>query len=450
LLLLLAFTAPALVAAQQATQPSATSPQTSTMSVSQSAKGLCWPQVGTFASGSATVTGASVEIRILTPQKLVDPNSALYYWVGINLLNDAFIQVGYIVYRTNQARTFWEYFPPGTASEASVGFLGSIVGAAGGNGTWVKYSIIAKGTTWSTFAGNRELGSRDLKISSSDESSVYAVAEVGGTTRTDNILGPVEFRNLSYRDLNGNWHLAETGKAYIGLGAGSHIGCASSYSIAEIQGVNNYWLAGSIKHSQSLYSYFTYGDIAWPWYQLSYTANIRCNSSPGWYITGSQFSCQVPSIKPVSSTERQSFQAWTINGEPSAGPANSNFVIGSNMNVGAVYVKQYYVNVTSPYGQTQGSGWYNEGGTVKISLSPTIILNEGFLGTLGVGEQFAGWTGDYSGSNSIAQLKVDSAKSIQGEWATTYGYLPELATVIVIMLVAVIVVVLMLRKRGRP
>jgi hypothetical protein len=84
---------------------------------------LCWLQAGASASGAGTVTGASVEIRILTPQKLVDPDAGLSYWVGINLPNDAFIEVGYLVYRTNQARTFWEYLPLGTASEASVGFL---------------------------------------------------------------------------------------------------------------------------------------------------------------------------------------------------------------------------------------------------------------------------------------------------------------------------------------
>jgi hypothetical protein len=450
LLLLLAFTAPTIAVAQQPTQPSATSPQTSTTDASPSAKGLCWPQVGVFAQGAAIVTGASVEIRALTPQKLTDRNAALAYWVGIYFTNGAFIQAGYYVWK-GSTHLFWTYLPAGTPRTAPLGaYVTALSSFHYSNGTWIMFSLTVSGTSWAAYASNLRLGLIDLKASSADENQISAVAEVAGTSRTDNILGPVEFRNLSYRDMSGSWHPAEMGKAYIGLGTGSsHVGCGSSYSIAEMQGVNNYWIAGSITHSPSLYTYFRHGDYLWPWYQLTYNPDVRCDSRQGWYLTSYAFSCQIPSIKPVSPTERESFQAWIINGQPSPGPSSRIFWIwDSNMNIGAAYVKQFYVNVTSPYGQTQGSGWYNEGGTVKISLSPTIILNEGFLGTLGVGKQFTGWTGDYSGSNSTAQLKVDSAKSISGEWSTTYGYLPELVAVMVIVLVATIVV-LTLRKRVR-
>jgi hypothetical protein len=423
--------------------------QTSRASITSSSMGLCWPQVGVFAQGAATVTGASVEIRILTPQHLDDPDSALFYWVGINLRNDAFIQTGYIVEGSNQARRFWEYFLSGTAAEASVRFLGDKDGSAGTNGTWVKYSITASGTTWSAFAGNQKLGSTDLKISSADENSVYAVAEVAGTTRSDNALGPVEFRNLSYRDTDGKWHLADTARAYIGIGAGSRDGCVSLYSIAEIPGSNNYWLAGSTDriHNSGLYTYFANGGNAWPWYQLKLSSDIRCDLAAGSYIVGTSLTCQVPETKSISEGERWFFAGWTINNNRVLGPAKSTFAIVSDMYLTTSYEKQFFVNATSPYGQIEDVGWYTQGSIATISLSPTKVVNRGFLGALGVGNQFAGWTGDYSGTNATARLRVDSSKSIHAQWSITYRHVPELAVAVV--MIAFLMGFIVMRKRSR-
>ena len=65
--------------------------------------GLYRFQVGVWAANgpgySSTfnlpVTGASVEIQIRSDQHITDSSSGIFYWVGLVLPNDAFIQVGY-------------------------------------------------------------------------------------------------------------------------------------------------------------------------------------------------------------------------------------------------------------------------------------------------------------------------------------------------------------------
>lgn len=201
-----------------------------------------WFQVGAKTEGQLVATGASVEIRLLTPQPLPESSAALSYWVGLPLPNNAFIQVGYIIWQEPFARWFWEYFPPGTTSKGiDPGFLGQVGGAIAPNGTWIKFVVASTGTAWSAYVNGQKVGSVDLGIRDSKGLTPYAVAEVAGTTRTSNALGPVEFRNLTYRDTGGIWRIAPVGKAYIG-----NVPSASNhYGVKGLPGEDNHWLAGS-------------------------------------------------------------------------------------------------------------------------------------------------------------------------------------------------------------
>src|SRR5208337_2518138 len=116
-----------------------------------------WFQVGAWAANAngygsnfgIPVTGASVQIRILSNQTLQHPDDELVYWVGVTLPNDAFIQVGYIVNAINNGGApsqFWEYFPPGTANENLGGFQGKVGSIVGTNGTWITFSLESLGT----------------------------------------------------------------------------------------------------------------------------------------------------------------------------------------------------------------------------------------------------------------------------------------------------------------
>jgi len=195
---------------------------------------------------SVDVTGASVQIKTHVPP--YNPNAYTSYWVGLDLPNDAFIQVGYVSWPSNDGYPvrFWEYFPP-RGADLGTGFLGDSEGeAVGPNGTWYTYSIKSNGDTWFAYVNGMLEGSYDLGASSSGGNTPYAVAEVEGAYVTNIPLGPVEFRNLEYRDVNGIWHNVSSAVAWMGYGVGSGMLPSDArfpYGL-KVLGVND-WIAGT-------------------------------------------------------------------------------------------------------------------------------------------------------------------------------------------------------------
>ena len=166
------------------------------------------------------------------------------------MTNDAFIQVGYhCLEATGAPQWFWEYFPPHTASSGGGFAKGSMLdeeGPVGSDGSWHTYSLQSNGNTWYTYVDGVQVGYYDLAMSNSGGYTPFAFAEVAGVITTNIILGPVEFANLSYRDMNNVWHLAPEAFAWMGYGAGSGIppaGMHFPYGL-QVLGVND-WVAGS-------------------------------------------------------------------------------------------------------------------------------------------------------------------------------------------------------------
>ncbi len=405
--------------AQAATSPS----------VSPTSSGKYWFQVGASMPQGIVATGARVEIQVKTPQNLPDPDAALAYWVGIDLPNDAFIQVGYEISSGNNQGIpswYWEYFLPGTAKEATGGFLGEEGNVIGSNGTWYQFSLASAGNVWSAFVNGQQVGSIDLGISNSGGSSLYAVAEVAGTMRSDNILGPVKFRNLQYRDAFNRWHDATIGLSVCCFSAGSDTySGAYAYGVQSIPGQNNTWLAGSNLFS----SIQEEGINLWPWYYVTVTSPYR--NSSGWYVLGDSVDLSMMAdMVPISATSRFLLEGWYVNVNGWAQPDSALAVTGA-MALRANYVKQYLVQVTSPTGTTSGSGWYNDGANATISVTPSKILAAGVLGQFGVGTM-PSWEGDFSGPLIDGQsvLTVHSSLRINAVWRTDYGVLPYIAVLV--------------------
>lgn len=395
--------------------------------------GSYWFQVGAWAQSNygyahhfgIPVTGASVEIRVLSNQRLKYPDSGFAYWVGINMPNDAFIQVGYLVDRYDnrgEPSWFWEYFPPGTASEGTVGFLGKIGSVVGPNGTWIKFSITSSGSRWSAYVDQEQVGSVDLGLSSSTVGP-YASAEVAQVSETDNVLGPVEFRNLEYRDNYLNWHMPNSAVALCCYSSGSDKLSEPTYpyGIASIPGENNHWLAGShLPHKAQ-------GDYLWPWFRVSVTSPYGEASGGGWHVYGDIVNPIAMSEIKISPTERYLLTGWNANRVPSS---SMEFTVTQNLDLMPVYAHQFLVTVTSQYGKIAGSGWYNAGSKATISITPSTTSAPGLLGQLGVRSIFGHWTGDYSGSDTNPTITVDSPKSIQAVWLSNYGTLLPLLGVV--------------------
>ena len=195
---------------------------------------------------SVNVTGASVQIRTHVPP--YNPNAYTSYWVGLDLPNHAFVQVGYVSWPSNGGypQRFWEYFPP-KGDDAGGGFHGDSEGQeVGPNGTWYTYSFESKGNTWYAHVNGIVEGSYDLGAPNSAGNTPYAIAEVEGAYATNIPLGPVEFRDLAYRDTSNTWHNVSDAVAWMGYGLGSGTLPASAhfpYGL-EVIGVND-WIAGT-------------------------------------------------------------------------------------------------------------------------------------------------------------------------------------------------------------
>jgi ribosomal protein L40E len=410
-----------------------------------------WFQVGAYGASEngygdqfgQTITGASVEIRILD-QKLNHADTEDSYWVGVNLPNDAFIQAGYMEYpQYNSAHPslFWEYFLPGTADENTGGFLGNEGQTAGMNGTWVKFSVTSTGTIWSAYANDQQLGQIDLSVGDSGGSGPYAVAESAQTYWADNVLGPVEFSNLSYRDSTGVWHQASAGVSLCcyGVTSANYTG-AFLYGVESIPGENNHWLAGSGL------PYTPEGQYLWPWYYVTVESSVGSPTGSGWYVEDSQITPQAQKTVPITAGERYNLKGWTDGTNTGSG-----FTVDNNMSLTAMYTKQYLVSLTSPLGSTYGSGWHDAGSVADIGVKPTSIPADGILGVLGVRSTFSGWEGNYTGtprSDGSSLITVNAPMMVQAEWQMNLGTILP-ASAVIIMAAVVSVTAVALRRRSK-
>jgi hypothetical protein len=383
-------------------------------------KGLYWFQVGAWAGNGLNrfgrnfgipATGASVEIQVRYPQRLADRSGDISYWVGINLPNDAFIQVGYVISASDgYPYWFWEYFVPGSASEALGRFHGNVGSTIGPNQSWFKFSLISSGTRWLAYVRDQEVGSVDLRVSNSTYGP-FAVAEVAGVRNAKTILGPVEFRNFTYRDTRDNWHSASSAVSLCCYGAGSDTYSGSyPYGVYSFPGQNNHWVAGSV--SQPIQSA---GIVLWPWHHVTF--HLEQGDTTEWYRDGDLL------------TNTQSVTAR------------------EDLDLKPNYVKQFLVRVSSPTGTATGSGWYDDGANATISVTPYTISATGFQSKLGIRSVMSGWSGDFHGEaidgESIVQVKFPM--SIVAVWTTDYGGLPYL----IILLVAAAMLITVEFHRNR-
>ena len=84
-------------------------------------------------------------------------------------------------------------------------------------------------------------------------------------------------------------------------------------------------------------------------------------------------------------------------------------------NIVASYQTQYYLTVSSAYGNPNGEGWYDSGSIATVSVSGAIVSN-------GTSVQFAfsKWSGDASGTALTSNLTMVSPKIAIAEWSTQY------------------------------
>jgi hypothetical protein len=149
-------------------------------------------------------------------------------------------------------------------------------------------------------------------------------------------------------------------------------------------------------------------------WKLQYFVNATSVFAPaagsGWYDAGTTINYSVPSnIFYQTTLSRAIFEGW------SDGNANTSgtFTVNNATTISAVWKQQYFANATSAYGNTTGSGWYDNGSKATFSVE-TPVLNQ-------TGKQrlaFYSWSN--GNQSSTVHLTISSPLALQAVYRTQY------------------------------
>ncbi len=370
--------------------------------------------------------GVSAMIQTIVPQNAVNTGS-LGFWVGEDLSDGSFVQVGYVVenqtgYYPNycsaagcnstvyltagNAQWFYEYFISGQNS----GFLGAIGsdGSAGVNGTFNNYSLYSSGDTWFFKMNNKVLGEVNMPTSSSGGNSPVAFGEVANTSTNQQYVKDVAFSNFSFYK-SGSWMHVGKGLSYSGYGVGSLQYIPDLYGVMEIGNRTNYFEVGSGLPSVNYAQLWSLG------YKLSIVSNFAMLDSSQIYNAYSLVGISAPRTVNGSESSRMVFDGWVGLGSGSyTGPDNSTVLpMDQNITERAIYTNQYMLNVSSSYGKVSGGGWYNQSSVAVYSVSNSTV----YVGK-GQREIFDGWSN--GNRNLSGTVEIDMPTNIQARWITEY------------------------------
>ncbi len=94
----------------------------------------------------------------------------------------------------------------------------------------------------------------------------------------------------------------------------------------------------------------------------------------------------------------------------------TSLVMDDYYKVSIDWKNQFYIDVSSPYGTVEGSGWYDEGDVVVASINQQTYD----LGLAGTRLIFNGWVGDETSSGMNIQIPLDGPKVLEGTWKKQY------------------------------
>jgi M6 family metalloprotease-like protein len=151
------------------------------------------------------------------------------------------------------------------------------------------------------------------------------------------------------------------------------------------------------------------------WVRQYYVTILSPTGSPsgaGWYNAGSTADVTVQPIVQFSNSTRAVFTGWNTTFLGNA--PGFQFKVTSPARLQALWKIQYLVQVVSPYGNPQGSGWHDEGSTVQVSIQPQVDFSNRTR------RNFEGWTGDFSGTSTSLTVTVNRPMNLSAQWTTQY------------------------------
>ncbi len=173
----------------------------------------------------------------------------------------------------------------------------------------------------------------------------------------------------------------------------------------------------------------TYSQTYYHQFEVTASYSTSDGSTPSAAVTLSGTAFGSSSLTALTTTPTgvwlDAGSSWSVNSQIIAGSGTEQWIattgtsgtVGSATVVDPSYDHQYYLTVTSAYGSTTGSGWYNSGTTAYAGLTSGTV--SGGIGTQYV---FAGWGTDASGTNyaqSVA-ITMNSPMTATANWQTQY------------------------------
>jgi hypothetical protein len=116
---------------------------------------------------------------------------------------------------------------------------------------------------------------------------------------------------------------------------------------------------------------------------------------------------QAESFLYQGNTSRLRFVGW----DDSVNQTSREIQVDGNMVLEISYVRQYRIQVNSPYGQALGSGWYDANSTIPVLVQPPIIASPPAI--------FSHWSFGANESEGPALVQVASPVVIYAVWGHT-------------------------------
>ena len=182
----------------------------------------------------------------------------------------------------------------------------------------------------------------------------------------------------------------------------------------------------------------------------TYPSNMFQTPATGWYGLGTVLVANRTGADFVNTAPgtRLSFEGWSENHIPAC-PCLRTIVVNMPMVIEGRYTTEYYLNVTSPIGETQGSGWYRNGSIAHFSVEAPEMVAPGPLGQFFLKRSFVRWSGSDNllepTGETVGSIAMTIPANIRAVWQ--YDWVSMLVNPIALLIIAAILVATIIAYR---
>ncbi|MEE9507533.1 MAG: sialidase family protein [Thermoplasmata archaeon] len=147
---------------------------------------------------------------------------------------------------------------------------------------------------------------------------------------------------------------------------------------------------------------------------LTVHSNYGTPTGEGWYDSGATAYAGLDVDIYTVGTTRYVFAQWTGDATGTDYAQSSAVVMDAPMTVTAQWTTQYFLTLTSAYGDPTGEGWYDSGATATFSVTTP------YAGTTGTQYVFSAWSGDSTTEANPESVTMNGPMSVTAQWTTEY------------------------------